>query len=104
MYDHAIATIALCEAYGLSHDEKLRGPAEKAVAYIVNGQHAEKGGWRYEPGEDSDILVTGWQYLALKSAQLAGFDVERHTVHRYQRSAASWKLNLKITNFQKGCV
>ena len=35
MYSHAIATMALCEAYGLSHDQGLRGPAQRAINFIV---------------------------------------------------------------------
>ncbi len=76
MYDHAIATIALCEAYTLSQDHNLLAPARKAVDFIVDAQNPETGGWRYEPRKDSDILVTGWQYLALKSARLAGIEVD----------------------------
>ncbi|MFH1266920.1 MAG: prenyltransferase/squalene oxidase repeat-containing protein, partial [Planctomycetota bacterium] len=74
-YSHGIATIALCEAYGMTKDPELREPARKAVDYIVKSQHAEQGGWRYRPGEESDTSVTGWQMMALKSAQMAGLDV-----------------------------
>ena len=35
LYSHAIATMALCEAYGLSRDPKLKGPAKQAIAFIV---------------------------------------------------------------------
>ena len=46
MYGHAIATIALCEAYGMTRDPKLLAPAQKAIDYIVKSQSAA-GGWRY---------------------------------------------------------
>ena len=81
-YDHAMATIALCEAYTLTKDPKLLEPARKAVAYLVDGQHPEKGGWRYEPRDDSDILVTGWVYLALKSARMGGIKVDQAVFDR----------------------
>ena len=75
MYAHGIATIALCEGYGLSRDPALQAPAEKAIALIVSSQGA-KGGWRYAPAPgDSDTSVTGWQYMALHSARMAGLDV-----------------------------
>ncbi len=74
MYGHALATIALTEAFGLSQDPVLRGPAQKAVHYIVAAQH-EAGGWRYSPREAGDMSVTGWQVMALKSAVMAGLDV-----------------------------
>jgi hypothetical protein len=75
MYAHGIATIALCEGYGLSRDPALQAPAEKAIALIVSSQGA-KGGWRYAPAPgDSDTSVTGWQFMALHSARMAGLDV-----------------------------
>ncbi len=75
MYCHAIATIALCEAYGITKDPKLRRPAERAIAYTLAAQSPTKGGWRYEPGDDSDTSITGWQFMALHSARMAGLEV-----------------------------
>jgi hypothetical protein len=74
MYAHAIATLALCEAYAMTGDENLAGPAQAAIDFIVNAQH-EKGGWRYFPGEPGDTTVTGWQVAALKSGLLANLKV-----------------------------
>jgi hypothetical protein len=76
MYAHGIATIAMCEAYGMTSDPALKGPAQKAVKYIVDAQH-EQGGWRYTPKTVGDLSVTGWQLTALKSAQMAGLDVPK---------------------------
>ncbi|MED5586486.1 MAG: hypothetical protein VYB61_09035 [Verrucomicrobiota bacterium] len=76
MYAHGIASIALCEAYGLSKDPKLKEPAEKAINLIITSQSPAKGGWRYEPRPgDADTSVTGWQYMALHSARMAGLEV-----------------------------
>ena len=75
MYCHAIATIALCEAYGITGDPKLKSPAEQAIAYTLASQSQTKGGWRYHPGNDSDTSITGWQYMALHSARMAGLVV-----------------------------
>jgi hypothetical protein len=72
MYSHGIATIALCEAYGMTRDERLRAPAQAAVDFIVAAQHRSSGGWRYHPNQSADTSVVGWQVMALKSAQLAG--------------------------------
>jgi hypothetical protein len=74
MYAHAIATLALCEAYAMTGAENLAGPAQAAIDFIVNAQH-EKGGWRYQPGEPGDTTVTGWQIAALKSGLLAHLKV-----------------------------
>ncbi len=75
MYAHALGTIALCEAYGLSQDERLRVNAQLAIKYLLNAQHEQGGGWRYGPGQAGDMSVTGWVFLAIRSAQLTGIDV-----------------------------
>lgn len=74
-YGHAIGTIALCEAYGMTGDSNLREPAQRAVNYILRAQHPQLGGWRYAPQTDSDTSVSGWKLMALKSAQMAGLEV-----------------------------
>jgi len=76
LYSHGIAALALCEAYGMTQDEQLREPAQKAIDYITAAQDPRLGGWRYIPGDGSDTSVTGWMLLALKSGQLAGLSVE----------------------------
>lgn len=81
MYSHAIATLALSEAYAMTHDRNLAGPAQEAINFIVYAQH-EKGGWRYEPGLPGDTSVTGWQLAALKSALLGELKVPREVWYR----------------------
>jgi squalene cyclase len=49
MYSHGLATIALCEAYGLSGDKNIGVAAERAVSYIIDAQNQGTGGWRYTP-------------------------------------------------------
>ena len=75
MYGHGIAAIAVCEAYGMTRDEEFRLAAEGAVSFILGAQNSAQGGWRYVPGQESDTSVSGWQLMALKSAQMAGLDV-----------------------------
>ena len=72
MYAHAIATLALCEAFAMSRDSKLKNPAQRAIDFIVSAQEKTGGGWRYKPGEAGDTTVTGWQIMALKSGQMSG--------------------------------
>ena len=74
MYAHGIATLALCEAYGLTHDPALKDAAQSAVDFICHAQHP-RGGWRYSPGQPGDTTVFGWQLMALKSASMAGLRV-----------------------------
>lgn len=83
MYAHGLATIAMCEAYGLTQDPALRKPAQMAVNYIVRAQHSG-GGWRYSPGQAGDTSVVGWQVMALKSAQMSGLDVPEVTMRKAQ--------------------
>jgi hypothetical protein len=80
MYDQAMATTALCEALSLTGDTRLRGPAEKAVQFILDSQNPGAA-WRYDPRVDNDTSVTGWQILALKSAEVAGIKVPRQHYH-----------------------
>jgi hypothetical protein len=75
MYAHGLATIAMCEAYGMTQDPQLREPAQRAIKFIRYAQ-SEGGGWRYEPKQGGDMSVVGWQVMALKSAQMAGLEVD----------------------------
>jgi hypothetical protein len=75
LYSHAIAAIAICEAYGMTQDPWLREPAQKSLDFIVRSQNPDRGGWRYSPGISSDTSVTGWMMMALRSGQLAGLRV-----------------------------
>jgi hypothetical protein len=80
MYSHAIGAMALCEAYGLSHDSNLKEPAMRALAFIIDAQNATTGGWRYSPGQSGDTSVFGWQIFALRSGHLAGLTIPRETL------------------------
>jgi hypothetical protein len=84
LYSHGIASIALCEAYGMTRDPALKEPAQKAIDFIVAAQSPE-GGWRYAPGVGSDTSVSGWQVMALKSGQLAGLKVPADCLKRVER-------------------
>lgn len=84
-YGHGLATIALCEAYGMTRDPALREPAERGIAFIVRAQSPEFGGWRYTPRKETDTSVTGWQLMALKSAQMAGLEVPQTTLEGVSR-------------------
>ena len=79
MYCHAIATFALSEAWGMSGDEALRGPLQRALAFTITAQNRETGGWRYWPGDAGDTSQLGWQFMALKSAELAGIPMPENT-------------------------
>ena len=87
MYNEAIASLALSEAYALSNKNKFwKEPAEKALNYLISAQKANpmgtgRWGWRYTPGGDSiaDTSVTCWCVMAFKSANIAGLKVPQQT-------------------------
>jgi hypothetical protein len=85
LYSHAIAAIALSEAYGMTGDDELAGPAQRAIDFIQTAQNPQFGGWRYEPRVGADTSVTGWQLMALKSADLAGLKVKPETYEGVRR-------------------
>ncbi|MSQ93004.1 MAG: hypothetical protein EXR98_00440 [Gemmataceae bacterium] len=87
MYAHGIATIAMCEAYGLSQDPTLRPYAQKAINLIVFAQHDTDGGWRYGPtkGQQGDMSISGWQIMALKSGMMAGLIVPDKAIANSKR-------------------
>ncbi len=69
IYGHAIATLALVEAYGLSDIKMLRKYAQSAINYL-EAHRNPYGVWRYQPRDnDNDTSVTGWCLMAYKSAQ-----------------------------------
>lgn len=84
-YSHGIATLALCEAYGMTGDPELRAPAQAALDYITRTQHPQYNGWRYTEGLNSDLSVTGWQVMAMRSGELAGLRVNKRTYDRVRK-------------------
>jgi hypothetical protein len=87
-YNHAIAGVMLAEVYGMTdakrHD-RIRIAVTKALEYSRKQQTrprrnpADHGGWRYlhpsPSGNDSDLSVTAWQLMFLRSARNAEFNV-----------------------------
>jgi hypothetical protein len=80
-YARALCTIAICEIYGMTGDEKYHKPAQQAVNYCLEAQ-GPNGGWRYNKGEPGDMSVTGWYVMALQSAKMAYLDVPEETLAR----------------------
>lgn len=81
-YEHAVATMAVAEAYGMTQDGALRAPAQSGVNYLLAKQNRDGTGsgglgWDYvEPTGRNDSSVTGWCVMALKSAAMSGLDVK----------------------------
>ena len=74
-YVHGAATLALCEAYGMTKDRKLKPFAEGAVKFLVNSQDPRGGGWRYNPQQPGSTSATAIQLMALKAGEKAGIKV-----------------------------
>lgn len=91
MYEHGLATIALCEAYGLSKDVDLLRSAKAAVRFTEDAQNDSSGGWHYtaNPPTVGDTSVFGWQFMSLKSAQVAGLEVDPQTLAKAKKYLAS---------------
>lgn len=85
LYTHALATMALCEAFNMTSDHTLRDPAQKAVNFTIAAQSPSLGGWRYLPRQGADLSVTSWNLMALKSGQMAGFRVPDATLTKANR-------------------
>ena len=89
MYSHAIATLFLCEVSGMVDPErqkKIDALLPKALKLILTAQAVEKeehlaGGWRYSPHDSSsDLSISGWNLMALRSARLNGAPVPAEAV------------------------
>lgn len=71
--DHAVAALALVEAYGMTGSRVFKEPAQRAVAFALKAR-TPSSGW----GADGvlDVETTGWMSMAVKSAKLCDFDVD----------------------------
>ncbi len=90
MYGHGITTLCLTEMIemvGREQTSRLREVAQKAINLILSSQQVKKsnpknrGGWRYTPNaHDSDLSITVWQLMALRSAKNAGMNVPKGAI------------------------
>ena len=110
IYQHAIATAAICESLSLnlalvqmqhknsrlklvdsegrvltptalrSNSQTLRRACERALAYTYYHQSPSTGGWEYNPKKGGDLSVSGWQVQSIASAQQAGIPIPPNVV------------------------
>jgi hypothetical protein len=74
MYAQAIATIAVCEAAGMTGKSEYVIAGQKAIGFAEWSQSNLKG-WRYDPRVGADLSVTGWYLMALVTGKMTGFTV-----------------------------
>lgn len=75
IYDHAIATFAICEAYGLSNYKLLKPVAQNGLNYLESHRNPYAV-WRYQPRDnDNDTSVTTWALAANVSGKSFGLEV-----------------------------
>ena len=90
MYGHGIVTLMLSEMLGMGADAEqdrlIRSRCEKAIRVVLDAQNQPKdprnrGGWRYErSSKDSDLSVSVWQVMALRSAKNDGLEVPAEAI------------------------
>jgi hypothetical protein len=91
-YNHGIAGVMLGEVYGMtdaSRHKRIREAIVEALEYTRKQQirpkpmPQDRGGWRYVHTENvnSDLSVTAWQLMFLRSARNAEFNVPQEWVN-----------------------
>jgi Prenyltransferase and squalene oxidase repeat len=91
-YNHAIASLMLSELYGMSESSRAKR-IEKVITKSIQttlemqrwpkDRNEDQGGWRYVDDfnqQDSDLSITGWELMFLRSARNAGFDVPKSAI------------------------
>jgi hypothetical protein len=91
-YNHAISSLTVSEIYGLGesvHSERMKTIIGKSLVATLEMQRwpkqqpEDRGGWRYVNDFDqwdSDLSITGWELMFLRSARNAGFDVPKESI------------------------
>jgi len=95
IYNHAISSLMLGEIYGQVNGQRAKSvkqAIERAIVFSRQLHHIrpkppiDQGGWRYihvnrwGSGVDSDLSVTSWHLMFLRSAKNAEFDVPQADV------------------------
>jgi hypothetical protein len=84
MYNHAFATKALAESYGVVNDPRIAPALKLAVELILSSQKKNNSkAWRYTPdSRDADTTVTGCQMVTLFAARNAGIEVPDESIRQ----------------------
>ena len=76
LYNHALSTLAIAEAYAMTRDPFYKDSLESALKYSFASQQIG-GGWDYSSRKTgrNDLSITGWQVMALRAAEKAGIPI-----------------------------
>jgi hypothetical protein len=75
---HALAALALVEDFGMTRADDLKAPCTRAIAYALQ-MRSPAAGWAFADGS-LDVETTGWMVLLVRSATLAGLDVDANVL------------------------
>lgn len=78
---HAIATLAMTEAFGMTGSLIYRPTCRRALAHLL-ATRGTSGVWQRRGSQTGDTLATLWACMALRSAELINEDAERRTSSR----------------------
>ncbi len=91
-YNHGISSLTISEIYGMggaTSAARLKQAIQKSLHATFEMQDwpkdysSDRGGWRYIDDfdeVDSDLSVTGWELMFLRSARNAGFNVPNERI------------------------
>lgn len=96
LYNHAIATMAMGEAYYFSNRSLVLKPNMKRAVSLIHHARANYGAWRYDLESDgsSDTSITGWMIFALKTAEENNLAVDKAAY----ASADTWFQSIEDRN------
>ena len=109
-YAFPIATYALSEAYGMTHNPDIKYAAEACLKRIVDNQ-SSTGGWDYKLNKSSnrdDTSLGGWCIQALKAGKMAGLHPDgldeciRKAISCLKTRSYDEKIGFKYTADSKG--
>ncbi|MHC4501908.1 MAG: prenyltransferase/squalene oxidase repeat-containing protein, partial [Planctomycetota bacterium] len=80
--DHVIAGLALLEAYGMARKPTTGRAAQRAVGYSISRLKETGGAWCAKPGERPDVVSTAWLVMQMRSAHLAGLELDYGMLRR----------------------
>jgi|GEM_PF-3288794 len=80
-YTHAMATTALCEAYGLTRGKEMPDEAQRAINHIDATQNPD-GGWSVSKDRESVMSLTVLHTIALKAGHCAYLRIDSKIVKK----------------------